>query len=892
MRVHLIYIFLFCALISKSQESRFGKASEFLERAEYERALELYQSTAQELFEEQDYINYAKANLFIVDCKLGKGEIRSSLLTSNEIISFIDENIVSDSLMGRAMTKKAECLMRLGQTDVALELLNSATEQLPEGSLELAECFESIGLVYWSNGNIEVAHEYLDKSLSIRRRVPESVETEGLIADSYINLGLLYIDKDPIEAVMYFEKALALYEDLMHSAHVKFAYVYSNLAFANANMSNYQMAIDYLDKVDQVWNSIHKGEHPNKAYAKSNRGRIMEMMGEYQEAMNLQQEALASYQILYGKKHPEIANAYYLIGEIYFKQEEYFSSIESYQKAIYANLIDQEFESVYDLPELSHYFSADILLYSLQSKAVALEAYHFQKKLKLKDIQSALSTYQLCDELVTDMRRIRVSEKDKLRLSEIAYEIYNRAIETSVYLSSHTFKKDYYQQLAFGFSERSKSGVLQEAIIESNAKEYGGIPKTEIAFEDSIKKQISYLELELAGESNRQRLGMLKDELFTYKSELRGFTQKLEVQYPQYYELKYDHEILSVSALQENLSESTALLSYFLGEKTVYKFLITKDKLDVKTINIEGDIVKKIQGLRNSIKYQDAVGFDLISTELYDQLIPKIGSNIRELVIIPDGVLGTIPFETLSYPANGRVRYLIQDYKLSYDYSAKLLYNRMFESTDKSTHGILLMAPVDFSENDTRLSDLPESKQEIDHIKHLFLGDNWRTTISVGEDARESVLKSDSISSYKYIHLATHGLVNESKPELSKVFLKPGDGEDGSLHSSEIYNIHLRADMVSLSACETGLGKISKGEGVVGLSRSLMYAGADNILVSLWQVSDESTAEFMIEFYKHHIYHSDDNLFADDLRWAKIRLIKSDEYSFPYYWAPFILVGL
>ena len=160
----------------------------------------------------------------------------------------------------------------------------------------------------------------------------------------------------------------------------------------------------------------------------------------------------------------------------------------------------------------------------------------------------------------------------------------------------------------------------------------------------------------------------------------------------------------------------------------------------------------------------------------------------------------------------------------------------------------------------------------------------------VGKEASEALMKDPEISSYKYVHFATHGQVNESKPELSRIFLSPTDGEDGSLYTGEIYNLKINADLVTLSACETGLGKIAKGEGIVGLSRALQYAGANNLVVSLWQVADESTSQLMIKFYDQHL-HNDYEGYNRALRAAKLSLLNSEEYQSPYYWAPFILVG-
>jgi CHAT domain-containing protein len=141
------------------------------------------------------------------------------------------------------------------------------------------------------------------------------------------------------------------------------------------------------------------------------------------------------------------------------------------------------------------------------------------------------------------------------------------------------------------------------------------------------------------------------------------------------------------------------------------------------------------------------------------------------------------------------------------------------------------------------------------------------------------------------LHFATHGIVDEKSPELSRIFLQSdSDTEDGNLFTGEIYNLELNANLVTLSACQTGLGKISKGEGVIGLSRALVYAGAKSIIVSFWSVADESTAQLMTDFYRQMLEHPKSN-YSENLRNAKLNLMKTDKYKSPYYWAPFVLIG-
>jgi CHAT domain-containing protein len=172
----------------------------------------------------------------------------------------------------------------------------------------------------------------------------------------------------------------------------------------------------------------------------------------------------------------------------------------------------------------------------------------------------------------------------------------------------------------------------------------------------------------------------------------------------------------------------------------------------------------------------------------------------------------------------------------------------------------------------------------------MMAGRNIPGDVLLEQRATEEALKSDKMQETSLLHLATHGIVNETHPELSCIYLQPGDaGDDGNLFSGEIFNLKLNADLVTLSACQTGLGKISKGEGVIGLSRALIYAGARNLIVSFWSVADESTAALMTDFYGRLLDSGGSN-YAESLRQAKLSLMKGP-YAAPYYWAPFVLIG-
>lgn len=887
MKTLKILLFAFFPVLSYAQHDLYQDAIRAYEDGDFRGALDAFESASESFYEVQSLGDYVTCNLKMAQCHLTMGDARGCRVIAESAVEFIQEELPTQQvLLAEALALSGTAELNLGRTELAIELLLKASKLFSEDNLKSAECYENLGIAYNTNNNKELALQYHERALGIR----QSTEKQNaiLIADSYINLGGLYLLSEPLLSLPYFRKALANYQQNLKSNHPKVAYAYSNLAYAEAEMGNFDKAIEHLDKVDAIWSEQFSEDHPNKAYALSSRGQILKKKGDLEAALMNEQEALKMYLRIHGDKHPEVANAYFLIGQVYLAKGDFLSAVESQQNSIYANLIGQQPVSVYDLPELKNYFNADILLSSLQAKAKSMEALHFERTLKLRDIDGAVRTYIQCDELISQIRQMRLSEADKLKLGMEAKKVYENGIGLSLFLSERTFKKKEYLELAFNFCERSKSAILLEAINETNAKSFAGIPAKVLAVEDSLKNEISYLELKLT-QVFGDELEKTKNDLFDYQASLRNFIAELESDYPSYFQLKYNQDLASSDELIQHLPNASALITYFTGNEKIYVFTVSGKGIEAISFDLDKQFDRKVRGLRNAIKYHLDDEMTRAASDMYQQLIPRLSTSITDLVIVPDGVLGTLPFEVL---INDKSRFLIEDYKISYDYSATLLYQRLALKSHSETSGILLAAPIDFGWSREPLTSLPDSENEIKEIKILFMGDERQVAMASGKEANEGLLKSDEIGKYRYLHFATHGQVNESEPALSRIFLSPSDHEDGSLYSGEIYNLKLNADLVTLSACETGLGKIAKGEGIVGLSRALMFAGAENIVVSLWPVADQSTAQLMIDFYKQHLYHSDNNLFSDDLRKAKLAMIASENYKHPFYWAPFILVGL
>ena len=193
--------------------------------------------------------------------------------------------------------------------------------------------------------------------------------------------------------------------------------------------------------------------------------------------------------------------------------------------------------------------------------------------------------------------------------------------------------------------------------------------------------------------------------------------------------------------------------------------------------------------------------------------------------------------------------------------------------------------------DDLRIKRLPFTRQEAERIMALAPAGSGLKALDF--EASRATVMSGQLSQYRYIHFATHGLADSERPELSTIALsrydEQGRPQDGFLYAHEVYNLDLPAELVTLSACETGLGKLIRGEGLVSLTRGFMYAGAARVVVSLWGVNDRATAELMEKFYRRMLVEGERPAAA--LRSAQVEMWRDKRWAAPYYWAAFTLQG-
>ncbi len=363
----------------------------------------------------------------------------------------------------------------------------------------------------------------------------------------------------------------------------------------------------------------------------------------------------------------------------------------------------------------------------------------------------------------------------------------------------------------------------------------------------------------------------------------------------------------SLKQLQHQLGDGESVIEFFLGEKRSFVWLISGDTVSFEILPGRSDIDGKVRQyvadlssapanlyLNSRVAKQRAVAEELF-TLLFGKLAAQLHTNSK-LIVIPDGLLNYVPFESLVH----NDRYLIEDHQISYLPSASLIEllrrpppksaSDRDEQLDLLAFGDPVFTDKQVWDLDTsNLLRLPRTRDEVEYIASLIPKERER--LYLGKDSTERAFKHEHLSKYRWIHLATHSLIDERNPDHSSVALAldANNDEDGFLRATEIADLDLDCDLVVLSACETGRGQLSSGEGIIGLSRSFFIAGARSAVVSQWAVSDISTAQLMKDFYEQLV---NGTAKPAALREAKLRMLHSDsETCHPYYWAPFVIIG-
>ncbi len=329
----------------------------------------------------------------------------------------------------------------------------------------------------------------------------------------------------------------------------------------------------------------------------------------------------------------------------------------------------------------------------------------------------------------------------------------------------------------------------------------------------------------------------------------------------------------ATAEIQSRIKDDETLLEYYCAGKDWYVFIVTGTSITVQKLPV-ADLEKNIDALRKNITTRNLPEFKRYSRTLYRQIFTLAAPTIKttKLVIVPHGSLHYLPFAALS---NGN-DYLIDRFSIRMLPSASVLIFLEARAKQEDKGALIFGNP----KLDDPKYDLKFAQDEALAIGRIIP----RSTVLLRGDASKTNLQNFG-SKYSVIHMAVHGVFDLDKPLNSALLLAADKDNDGLLRASDIYRLSLSADLVTLSACETALGKVATGDDVVGFTRGFLYAGTRSLISSLWQVDDEATRDLMVHFYTNLSKMSKD----EALRQAQLKT--KNKYPHPYYWAAFLLTG-
>ncbi len=792
--------------------------------------------------------------------------------------------------------------------------------------------YQNMGVLFGEHlGDYKRAQVLYEKALQIM--LQNYGEKHIDVARIYFNMGSNYYRSGDLrKSLANYDKALNIfYEVLGKEYHHDVSMSYHEMGKVYENLKDYKKAVDYYELALQIRLDVYKTTmHPDVAHSYNSLGNIKRLEGKYKESVQYFEDALKIFKHSYKGLHPDIAETYNLLAEVYADKNDFNNALKSIQLALTANIPGFSYKNPNSSTPIDDAISDIRLLKSISLKSEIYYRRYSQMSHSTADLRESLNNYQTLSRLIDHVRKGYKAEGSKFLLAGNSVEYFDNAINVCIKLYKSTGDSRYIDD-AFVFSEQNKSRVLLDAMLEADARKLSGIPDSLLAREKQLRIDLAFYDTELqyqlyeAERTDSIQVRRINEKLFTLQNEYLKLKDTFEKDYTKYHELKYKSSNVNIADAREALDEDEILLEYFTGTHSLYIFLVSKDNFDIEQIPIDSSFAVLCRDYLSSIKKLDKPEYIETSQKLYNILISPVDDKLSEansLVIIPDGVLHYIPFEALIETGNDEndftsLDYLINRFEVAYNYSASLQSQLTVSAANSLvSSGFLGFAPVfdktredegfimsaihsifGGGESTTRSGQyrdefkaLPYTKDEIESIVNLFKENSRNAKGFFYSQANEINLKQN-IGDYRYIHIASHSFVNPLQPQLSGIALASEEDsrnvEDGILYSGEIYNLNLDADLVVLSSCESGIGKLVKGEGMMALTRGFLFSGARNVMTSLWKVLDRNTSRLMIEFYKNILDGKD---YKTSLRNAKLQMIKGSDTSFPLNWSGFVLI--
>jgi len=794
-------------------------------------------------------------------------------------------------------------------------------EVLGEKHQDTAQSYSNLGVLYKDMGDYGKAEPLCVKALEIKKEVLG--EKHPSTATSYNNLGALYKDMgDYGKAEPLLDKALAIDKEVLGEKHPDTASDYDNLGVLYQEMGDYGNAEPLHEKALSIRKEVLGEKHPNTATSYNNLGLLYKAMGDYGKAEPLYEKALAIDKEVLGEKHPDTAGGYNNLGGLYREMGDYGKAEPLYEKALsirkevlgeehpntaasYINLgllylergeIGRAFD-IFKEQDSPEGFGRCYLAEGRVDKALleferSLESTEktSEKEFIIGDniglglSQEGLGNYAGAKSRFS--RAIEIMESQRAALSGASRESFLSGKVGAGFSRLDAYegmvrvllkeRKPGYEKEALKCFERAKARLFLEMLATRSLRGRSETDEKTLLKDKEFQVRLTSLQKLISRDkAAKERKEEAQQELYAVSKEYESFIKDIRLKNSELASL-ITVDPPSVEHLQETLDPDVTLLEYFTAKEATYAWLMTRESVRMFEIAAgEKKIDQLVNDLLQSMKNREH--FHKAAQDIHDALFSPLRKEIKttRLIVVPHGSLHKLPFSVLS---DGE-RCLVADYDLSVLPSASVI--PQVVQKRKAENGKLLA----FGNPKTDADPLEWTEKEVENVGKMFPV----SKVYIREKATKFLLKEEA-GEPGVVHLACHGEFNDRQPLHSGLLLAKEGDDDGKLRVHEVFGLNLKsANLVTLSACQTALGKVSSGDDMVGLSRAFLYAGTPSLLATLWSVDDTSTALLMERFYDN--WRNKKMSKPGALRQAQLSLAAMPEYGHPFFWAAFVLIG-
>jgi len=832
---------------------------------------------------------------------------------------------------GNVHFSKGDVYLYTGKYDKALEMYARALHLYKKGEEPRGQgnTYYRKGQIFFIKGETSNAEIMYDKALPFFEKT-YAILNQGNV---FMDKGNIYLRKGyNSSALKMYDRSLLLFKkagSLLDQGNI-----YHIKGELFNRIGNYSKALEMSDKAMNLFKKINNPMGLANVYVQ--KGNIYLICDEILKALEMYDKALPLYEKMEFKLG--VAQVYRAKGDIFLEYSNYSKALDLYDKAAYF------FEKLEEPLGLGCIYKTKGIIFFVTGKSslslefyekainifnkigeIELESFTMQKKAMVLIWQGEKEeALNLLENAFYKLEKIRTQTAFSEMKGTFMEKVYEQYEETVLFMLENKF-----YDKAYKYAEAMRARVFLDRMGEGLVPLEKGLKPDLMEKRDNLVARLSALTKQMqetAGKDGK-KLEELKRQYRKVESEFEDLLITIRLENPEYAAVKYPQPI-TVKDVQANvLRPGETLVSYFVSPEKLYVFIVSKDHFKVVPIKInEKEVSGLIKLYNDTLTGDNPNTFSRHCTTLYEKLFKPVEEYVKEgqdIIIVPDGELAKIPFETLATGRDekGRPTYLLEKYRLRYVQSASLLsLLRKHYRRDSPTQNFIGFGdPVydykNFKEGkaergkpgsarddeiaglfrdqyDREKGDwgrLLASGEEVRTIADLFKKKNYRSISNLRKEATEDKAKAADLKDFDYLHFSCHGVLGDMFQGLVLSQI-PGASEDGYFTLNEVMNCDYHAKLVVLSACRTGSGKLEKGEGVTGLTRAFMYAGSPAVVASLWKVKDEATKELMIKFYENMIEKGMTK--PEALRRAKLAMIeRGGDYASPYYWSAFVLYG-